>query len=455
VAPDRAVAAKQAADIPRPHAMERQAARLAAEWTSSGSFPTPRAHGAAQALSPQVRSFAEARLGVDLGPVRLHHDDAAAGLTRSAHASAMTVRDDVYFARGAWEPRSETSRRLLAHELVHVAQQRLSGIIAAQLATAPATPKDVKEKYIGIWISDYAGLAADLIGRLPADSKFVNDVLDLLSATDRSRTADHVAASVTPSQVTTIATDPSGKAALWRVYASMRKDLYSGKDFDKDTEKLLFVLSPEHKHLKEEAWTTSTAVTGALKSSGATIQSIGSGWASGSPQYDYYAVTMESMPPGLTPQTYLTEMSNDLNKAVNDTTFDSINEFKRMAMGGSPAVGDVYSIDIEGPDNGSVMLVERATDHFIFQTVTTAKDGTHPEYGSREFGFEHNSDGSITFYTRGASRPSRMPGSVLIGRPAQKKGWTSLVTGIGAELVKRGGKMRAGSITSWRSLDRT
>ena len=36
---------------------------------------------------------------------------------------------------------------------------------------------------------------------------------------------------------------------------------------------------------------------------------------------------------------------------------------------------------------GSVALAERGPDYFIFQTVATSAQGTHPEYGAREFGF--------------------------------------------------------------------
>ncbi len=153
---------------------------------------------------------------------------------------------------------------------------------------------------------------------------------------------------------------------------------------------------------------------------------------------------MDTMPSGTTPEAYLQEMANDLNKAVNSKDFDSINTFHRRPLGtGGPAVGDVYHIDIAGPDNGSVMLVESASDHFIFQTVETKEDGTHPEYGARQFGFERISGGAVRWYTRGTSRPSMTPGGGTIGRHAQEKGWTRMLRGMAAELVNAAGPSAA------------
>ena len=94
------------------------------------------------------------------------------------------------------------------------------------------------------------------------------------------------------------------------------------------------------------------------------------------------------------------------------------------------------------------MLVEKTSSHFIFQTVTSNKYGTHPEYGTREFGFESRKDGSIKFYTRGLSRPGS-PRIGLVGKIPQYIGWTSLMEGISNEIKRRGGKVRPSSLKSW------
>src|SRR5579864_5123440 len=80
-----------------PEAMERQARRLAADWASSGDFPRLSVAGG-DSLSSELRSFAQQRLGIHVDPIRIHTDGRAADMARSAQASAMTLRDDIYFA---------------------------------------------------------------------------------------------------------------------------------------------------------------------------------------------------------------------------------------------------------------------------------------------------------------------------------------------------------------------
>jgi hypothetical protein len=436
--------------------LEATARSLAERWTATESFPVlSESDSRFGSLAPAIRTFAEDKLGIDLSSVRVHADEPAARLSRAQGASAFTRGDDIYFAAGTYAPDSRTGRQLLAHELVHVAQQRLeySGELAwIQKDAAPTTPKELRDKYVTFFLPDYGGMAAELLARLPAESRFVNEVFDLLAERERTVVSTSIASKATDEQLATIAADAAGRAVLWRVMGAAR-ELSSMPIFEKDLERVLFAVSPEHKRLKQEPWTEKPEVAAAAKTSGTEIQSISSGWASGLPQFDEYSVTIDAMPAGLTPEQFLAEMANDLNKAVSDYWFDAINEFKRTKTEKPPAVGDVYHIDIKGPDNGSVMLVESTPDHFVFQTVATAQDGTHPEYGSREFGFERSADGSIRFFTRGASRSSMVPGTTLAGRPLQKVGWTHLVTGIGNELARRGGKVRAGSIQSWRTQD--
>lgn len=71
------------------------------------------------------------RLGRDFGNVRVHHNPAAAVLAVSLGAHAFTVGEHIAFAPGRYQPETAGSRRLIAHELAHVIQQRrgLSGSI--------------------------------------------------------------------------------------------------------------------------------------------------------------------------------------------------------------------------------------------------------------------------------------------------------------------------------------
>ena len=75
--------------------------------------------GPGRPLPVQARQFFELRLGVDLGQVRIHHDDKAAGLAEAIQACAFTTGRHIGFNRQAYNPGSLEGRRLLAHELAH------------------------------------------------------------------------------------------------------------------------------------------------------------------------------------------------------------------------------------------------------------------------------------------------------------------------------------------------
>jgi hypothetical protein len=93
----------------------------------------PATEGAAQAasavasggapLSPGIRSYFEPRFGRDLSGVRVHSDGAAARAARQINARAYTLGHSIAFASGEYAPASQEGRRLIAHELAHVAQQ--------------------------------------------------------------------------------------------------------------------------------------------------------------------------------------------------------------------------------------------------------------------------------------------------------------------------------------------
>lgn len=75
-------------------------------------------------LDPAARAFFEPRFGVDFSAVRIHTDTQAAESARAVSALAYTVGRDVVFNTGQYAPHSDSGRRLLAHELTHVVQQR-------------------------------------------------------------------------------------------------------------------------------------------------------------------------------------------------------------------------------------------------------------------------------------------------------------------------------------------
>lgn len=98
----------------------------------TGDFSRSRVGGAAADLirSPgrpldraEVASM-HSRFGCDFASVRVHADAAGAEAARSLYAHAFTVGNHIAFGAGRYAPGSPDGRRLLAHELAHVLQQR-------------------------------------------------------------------------------------------------------------------------------------------------------------------------------------------------------------------------------------------------------------------------------------------------------------------------------------------
>ncbi|MFE4254285.1 DUF4157 domain-containing protein [Streptomyces sp. NPDC056910] len=81
--------------------------------------------GVGRPLEDADRRFFERRLGADLRSVRVHDDAAAARATEQEDSRGFTVGEHVVLAPDA-------DRGVLAHELVHVLQQRRTGVTALQ-----------------------------------------------------------------------------------------------------------------------------------------------------------------------------------------------------------------------------------------------------------------------------------------------------------------------------------
>lgn len=79
--------------------------------------------GGGQSMDGGTRHFMESRFGQDFGQVRIHTGGKAAESAAAIQARAYTSGRDVVFGAGEYRPDSESGKRLLAHELVHVGQQ--------------------------------------------------------------------------------------------------------------------------------------------------------------------------------------------------------------------------------------------------------------------------------------------------------------------------------------------
>jgi hypothetical protein len=82
------------------------------------------ARGSGQPLPGRVRGPFERAFGVDFAGVRLHADVQADQLSRALQAQAFTAGQDIFFRRGEYDTGSTRGHHTLAHELVHVVQQR-------------------------------------------------------------------------------------------------------------------------------------------------------------------------------------------------------------------------------------------------------------------------------------------------------------------------------------------
>jgi hypothetical protein len=99
--------------------------------------------GSGRALPQELRDYFEPRFGHDFSRVRVHSDGTAARSARALGARAYTSGEDVVLAEGQYAPQTGEGRRLLAHELAHVAQQRAGGagpLIRPRLFVSGAAP---------------------------------------------------------------------------------------------------------------------------------------------------------------------------------------------------------------------------------------------------------------------------------------------------------------------------
>lgn len=203
--------------------------------------------------------------------------------------------------------------------------------------------------------------------------------------------------------------------------------------------------------LKEGKWCSNPALA---KTNDHTAKFMELSQGVGPYKYDEYSIIIDSFPANLHPITYLKEFAISPNKAVKSTVFNIANKFKKRSPG-RLALGDIWDINILGPDNGSIVLVKTSNNlvsgsplisigasadtWFDIQTIECKRYGTHPECGAREFGFEKLPNG-VKFYTRGVSRSYmhiHRPGT-----PIQNLSWKNMLNGIANELIRRGATIK-------------
>lgn len=100
--------------------------------------------GGGKPLPDDTRHFYETRMGYDLSGVRIHTDASAHDAATHLNAQAFTIKQDIFFGAGRYEPQTNSGKWLLAHELTHTVQQQPQPLLASakvgQAPMATATP---------------------------------------------------------------------------------------------------------------------------------------------------------------------------------------------------------------------------------------------------------------------------------------------------------------------------
>jgi len=120
-----------------------------------------------QPLDAGTRAFMEPRFGHDFSGVRVHADLRAAESAQAVNALAYTVGRDVVFGAGQYAPGTSAGRRLMAHELTHVVQQRHNESYPAALTISPASDSYEAEAHS---LADQVASAGSAITSEPTSS---------------------------------------------------------------------------------------------------------------------------------------------------------------------------------------------------------------------------------------------------------------------------------------------
>jgi len=112
--------------------------------------------GQGEKLPDGVRGDMESRFGRDFSAVRIHVDKDAAEMSREIEAKAFTVGNDIFFGSGKFDANSDEGRRLLAHELTHVAQQQSSQNEQEDGQQASRSESKVNRWSLTGWLADKA-----------------------------------------------------------------------------------------------------------------------------------------------------------------------------------------------------------------------------------------------------------------------------------------------------------
>lgn len=96
-------------------------------------------------LDPVLRASLEPRFGYNFHQVRVHIGAMAGASAQVVRARAYTVGTNIVFGDGQYAPATAEGRRLIAHELAHIVQQRTGATVGGgglRLQRQPCKPQD-------------------------------------------------------------------------------------------------------------------------------------------------------------------------------------------------------------------------------------------------------------------------------------------------------------------------
>jgi hypothetical protein len=128
---------------PEPVAIHRKAESSVVDAKAGDLVAAARMGG--HPLDGALRARLEAALGAELGAVRVHTDEAADLAARALGARAFAIGEDIFFARGAYDPAGVAGQRLIAHEVAHAVQSRASSASPTE-GVAISEPGDAHEQ---------------------------------------------------------------------------------------------------------------------------------------------------------------------------------------------------------------------------------------------------------------------------------------------------------------------
>ena len=99
-----------------------------------------------QPLDRATRAEMETSLGHDFSDVRIHTGGHASESAKSVQAQAYTVGNDIVFGGENFAPDTSAGKRMLAHELTHVVQQR-SGPVDGTPAAGGVSISDPSDRF--------------------------------------------------------------------------------------------------------------------------------------------------------------------------------------------------------------------------------------------------------------------------------------------------------------------